>query len=67
VQSNLGRGTKGLLYLTVSDTVYNTLSATPFNPPTNPSATPNTANETSATEVTRVFKEHKQKVKLYEE
>ena len=39
VQSNLGYGQLGLLYLTVSPSVYNTLSATVFTPPVNPGAT----------------------------
>ena len=41
VQSNLGDGTLGLLSLTVSDAVYNTLSNTPFVAPANPGAAPN--------------------------
>ena len=36
VQSNLGCGTLGLLQLTVSPAVYNTLSSTPFIIPVNP-------------------------------
>ena len=36
VYSHLGNGRLGLLYLTVTPEVYNTLSETPFNPPTNP-------------------------------
>ena len=35
VQSNLGCGTLGLLQLTVSTAVYNTLSVTPFVVPVN--------------------------------
>lgn len=38
VQSNLGNGRLGHLALTVSDAIYNTLSATPFVPPPNPGA-----------------------------
>ena len=41
VQSHLGDGTLGLLYLTVTPAVYNTLSLTPFIPPTNPGPEPN--------------------------
>ena len=36
VQSNLGCGTLGLLFLTVSPAVYATLSTTEFVPPDNP-------------------------------
>ena len=39
IQSNLGDGQLGLLFLTVSSAVYNTLSATAFIPPVNPGAT----------------------------
>ena len=39
VQSNLGCGTMGLIYLTLSPTVYATLSATLFVPPPNPGDT----------------------------
>ena len=41
VQSNLGDSTLGLLSLTVSDAVYNTLSNIPFVAPENPGAVPN--------------------------
>ena len=40
VQSNLGCGTLGLLYLTVSPAVYVTLSASIFDVPVNPGSEP---------------------------
>ena len=40
IQSHLGNGRLGLLFLTVSPAVYNTLSAVPFVPPVNPGPTP---------------------------
>ncbi len=40
VQSHLGNGVLGLLYLTISPAVYATLSAVPFVPPVNPGPTP---------------------------
>jgi hypothetical protein len=40
IQSHLGNGLLGLLYLTVSPAVYATLSATPFVAPINPGPTP---------------------------
>jgi hypothetical protein len=40
VQSHLGNGVLGLLYLTVSPAVYANLSAVPFLPPVNPGPTP---------------------------
>ncbi len=67
VQSNLGNGLLGLLALTVSDAVYNTLSAVAFVAPINPGATAvipvnATADETANlryihTEATKRFKE----------
>ena len=49
VQSNLGCGTLGLLQITVSPAVYNTLSITPFIVPVNPgSVTIIPANSTRA-------------------
>ena len=40
IQSHLGNGQLGLLYLTVSPAVYNTQSAIAFIPPANPGPTP---------------------------
>ncbi len=40
VQSNLGDGNNGLIYLTVSDEVFNTLSDVPFIEPANPGIVP---------------------------
>jgi hypothetical protein len=40
IQSHLGNGLLGLLYLTVSPAIYATLSATAFVPPVNPGPTP---------------------------
>ena len=40
VQFNLGCGTLGLLFLTVSPAVYDTLSTTKFVPPVNPGPKP---------------------------
>jgi hypothetical protein len=40
VQSHLGNGQLGLLFLTVTPAVYNTQSAVVFTPPTNPGANP---------------------------
>ena len=49
VQTNLGDGTLGHLWLTVKQEVYNTLSNTPFIPPVNPGAQPTIpANSTAA-------------------
>ena len=49
VQSNLGYGTLGLLQLTLSPAVYNTLSVTTFFVPINPGSSPDIpANSTGA-------------------
>ena len=40
IVSHLGNGRLGLLFLTVTNAVFTTLSATPFIPPTNPGPTP---------------------------
>ena len=40
VQSHLGYGTIGLLYLTVTPAIFDTLSLTPFIPPANPGPEP---------------------------
>ena len=68
IQSNFGDGHLGLLFLTVSPAVYNTLSTTAFVPPVNPSATAiitagataaATANERwSFTDATALFKKY---------
>ena len=40
IQSNLGDGNNGIIYLTVVDEIYNTLSGVPFIEPTNPGIVP---------------------------
>ena len=67
-QSNLGCGTLGLLFLTVSTAVYATLSTTEFVPPVNPGPKPiiPTGSTVSAiadlryhyTESTKIFTEY---------
>ena len=48
IQSNLGCGTLGLIYLTLLPTVYATLSATLFVPPPNPGTTATITSTTTA-------------------
>ena len=48
IQSNLGCGTLGLIYLTLSLTVYATLLASLFVPPPNPGATATIPSLTTA-------------------
>jgi len=53
VQSNLGDGEQGLIYLTVTDAVYATLSDTPFIEPLNPGIAPVYAAQTSARQISQ--------------
>ena len=54
VQSNLGCGTLGLLQLTVSPAVYNTLSVTNFVVPVNPGSAPITPANSTGTQITKL-------------
>ena len=53
VQSNLGDGEQGLIYLTVTDAVYATLSDTPFIEPINPGIAPVYAARASAAQISQ--------------
>ena len=70
IPSNLGCGTKGLLWLATTPTVYATISATPVTAPTNPGSEPDpiaVAGAISAKEVTAIHSTYDLAVKLYEE
>ena len=54
VQSNLGCGTIGLLQLTVSPAVYNTLSVTPFIVTVNSSSVPGILAKTTGAQITEL-------------
>ena len=54
VQSNLGCGTLGLLQLTVSPAVYNTLSVTPFVVPVNPGYVPIVPANSTGAQITKL-------------
>jgi hypothetical protein len=58
VQSNLGDGQLGLLALTVSPAIYNTLSAIAFIPPANPGTTPNIPPNTTAAVTATIVRQH---------
>ena len=63
IQSDLGNGRLGLLYLTVTDDVYNTLSDTPFIKPANPGQIPTVpagSNSTAATHIQQLFDKDRQ-------
>jgi hypothetical protein len=68
VQSNLGNGQLGLLYLTVSPALYATLSATAFIPPANPGAVPVPlpAGATAA-QITAGIRQHATELMLFRE
>jgi len=68
VHSNLGDGTLGYLYLTVTDEVYNTLSDVPFMEPANPGMLPDIPRNTStrqATNLQRAFNENRRRFNEY--
>ena len=70
IPSNLGCGTKGLLWLSTSLTVYATISSTPFTPPKNPGSIPDAtvlSTCTSAKDIAAIHANHDLSVKLYEE
>ena len=58
VHSNLGNGQLGLLQLTVSEAVYNTLSATPFIRPTNPGASVTIPQGSTGAVITELNRAH---------
>jgi len=53
VQSNLGDGNQGLIYLTVTDAVYATLSDVPFIEPINPGTAPIYGARASAAQISQ--------------
>ena len=57
-QSNLGCGTLGLLEITVSPSVYATLSATDFISPINPGAEPTIPSIASGSQITNLCYAH---------
>ena len=69
IQSNLGCGTLGLIYLTLYPTVYATLSATIFGLPPNPGATatiPSTATSAQTFSIRRAHNESQEIFKEYD-
>ena len=67
VQSNLGDGLLGLLYLTVSQAKYNTLSAVPFIVPVNPGAIPVLAQGMTAAQLTALMRQHTTDTAIFRE
>jgi hypothetical protein len=67
VQSNLGDGLLGLLYLTISPAKYNTLSAVPFIPPANPGAAPVIPAGATGPQISAIIHQHGADLKLFKE
>ncbi len=65
IHSNLGNGQLGLLQLTLSADVYNTLSATPFISPTNPGESVTIPRGSSASEITELNRSHNKATTLF--
>jgi hypothetical protein len=67
VQSNLGDGLLGLLYLTITPAEYNALSATELFPPENPGAAPTVPYAATESQVATLLREHKANTNLFKE
>ena len=67
VHSHLGNGRLGLLYLTVTPEVYNTLSNVPFNPPTNPGPLPTYPDGATQHQILAANKAHELQVQLFKQ
>ena len=67
VQSNLGVGQLGILFLTVSQAVYNTLSVTAFIPSVNPGATAIITDGTTSAVITRERQSFTDATKLFKQ
>ena len=67
VASHLGNGTLGLLWLTVSNAVYNTLSLAPFDPPINPGPIPIIPEDATQFQISAITTTHTRKSKLFHE
>ena len=67
VQSHLGNGQLGLLALTVSPAVYNTLSAVAFVAPNNPGPTPIVPLGTNAANTAAITRTHATNLRIFRE
>ena len=65
VQSNLGCGTLGLLFLTVLPAVYATLSTTSFVPPVNPGPEPSTPTGSTGAVIADLRYHHNKSTKIF--
>jgi hypothetical protein len=67
VQSHLGNGLLGLLYLTVSPAVYNTQSAVNFTPPANPGPSPIIPANSTGPQIADIRRQHDIATALYKQ
>ena len=67
IQSNLGCGTLGLIYLTLSTTVYATLLTTLFVPPPNPGATATISSTATASQTSSIRRAHDEFQDIFKE
>jgi hypothetical protein len=65
--SGLGDGAHGLLALTVSDTVYSTLSAIPFIRPVNPGSQPVIPNNSTGNQTAAIKRNHTKAHQIWKE
>ena len=65
--SHLGDGTLGLLWLTVSDAVFNTLSLIAFVPPLNPGPIPIIPDGSTAPQINAITATHKREANFFQE
>ena len=67
VQSHLGDGALGLLFLTITPAVYNTISAIPFIPPANPGIAPTIPPGSTGPQIADIRLQHATAMKLYKQ
>ena len=68
IPSNLGCGTKSLVWLATTPVVYATISSTPVTPPKNPGSTPAIpASVKTTTDVAKIHAKFEIQIQLYEE
>ena len=67
VQSNLGDGLLGLLYLTITPAEYNTLSAIAFEPPANPGSAPEVPDDATDNQIAAIVRTHSTALQLFRE
>ena len=65
IQSNLGCGTLGFIYLTLSPIIYATLSATLFVPPPNPGATTTIPSTLTAAQTSYIRQAHTESQEVF--